>query len=296
MRPTGTLLQLAVCLSSLAPLTAAWPGWMPELDSIVVRRADSDSSTESKATETATADDSTETEESTKDSGKAVTTRNLNTAKVETDTDTASETGTATGKKGKSTATGKKNKSDSEETHTTFAADDPAGGVTIMTPITTAQATPLFKIGDNVNFVWNYTSLQGTPTAIDVLISCSSASETWTLTSNMTFETLVDFVWDSSVQATDVDAPLPVELYTLIIKDSDATITDTAEPGYLGVFSGLKFGMYTGKPYTPLADWTCVGCSGGPPKIDHHAAGFALTMSIITIASFTWFVAGLGLH
>ncbi|KAK7418879.1 hypothetical protein QQZ08_011088 [Neonectria magnoliae] len=294
MRPTGTLLQLAVCLSSLAPLTAAWPGWMPELDSIVVRRADSDSSAENKATETATADDSTETEESTKDSGKAVTTRNLNTAKVETETDKASETGTATGKNGKTTATGKK--SDSKGKHTTFSADAPAGGVTIVTPITTAQATPLFKIGDNVNFVWNYTSLKGTPTAVDVLISCSSASQTWTLTSNMTFETLVDFVWDSSVQATDVDAPLPVQLYTLIIKDSDATITDPAEPGYLSVFSGLKFGMYTGQPYTPLADWTCVGCNGGPPQIDHHAAGFALTMSIITIASFTWFVAGLGLH
>ncbi|KPM46277.1 hypothetical protein AK830_g319 [Neonectria ditissima] len=293
MRPTGTLLQLAACLSSLTPLTAAWPGWMPELEAIVVRRADSsDSTAESQATETASAEDSS----STKDSGKAVTTRNLNTAKVETDTASETGTGTATGKKGKSTTTGKKNKSDSEATHTTFAADDPAGGVTILTPITTAQATPLFKIGDYVTLGWNYTSLQGTPTAIDVLISCSSASETWTLTSNMTFETKVDFVWDSSVQATDADAPLPVELYTLIIKDSDASITDTADPGYLGVFSGLKFGMYTGKPYTPLADWTCVGCNGGPPKIDHHAAGFALTMSIITIASFTWFVAGLNLH
>lgn len=37
MRPTATLMRLALCLSSAAPLVSAWPGWLPELDALVVR-------------------------------------------------------------------------------------------------------------------------------------------------------------------------------------------------------------------------------------------------------------------
>lgn len=39
MRPTPALLKLAACLTSLAPLASAWPGWLPrpELDSLLVR-------------------------------------------------------------------------------------------------------------------------------------------------------------------------------------------------------------------------------------------------------------------
>ncbi|KAH7001830.1 hypothetical protein EDB80DRAFT_719254 [Ilyonectria destructans] len=286
MRPTGTLLQLAVCLSSLTPLTAAWPGWLPQMDSVVVlRRADS-------------SDTATDASETTKGSGKGMTTRNLNTAKVEetgTDTETGTETGTAT-KKSKATATGKKGKTTHAPTHTSYDVVDPAGGVTMLTPITTAQPTPLYMIGNFITFGWNYTSLQGTPTAVDVLVSCSTASETWTLTQNMTFKTKAEFVWDTSVEATDVNQPLPVELYTLIIKDSDASITDTVDAGYLAAYSGLQFGLYTGKPYTPLSEWSCVGCNAAPPSIDRHGVTMALTVSVITIASFTWFVTGLGLH
>ncbi|KAH7127696.1 hypothetical protein EDB81DRAFT_809881 [Dactylonectria macrodidyma] len=287
MRPTGTLLQLAVCLTSLTPLTAAWPGWLPHMDSVVVlRRADS----------TDTATDASETGTTT---GRAsITTRNLNTATIETDTASetntdATETGT---KKSKTTSTRKKGKTTAAETHTSYDVLDPAGGVTMQTPVTTAQATPLYKIGDYVTFGWNYTSLQGTPSAVDVLVSCSAASETWTLTTNMTFKTKAEFVWDTEAEATNADSPLPVNLYTLIIKDSDTSITDTADAGYLAVYSGLQFGLYTGRPYTPLSDWQCVGCNAAPPSIDRHAITMAVTVSVITIASFTWFVTGLGLH
>ncbi|KAH7131387.1 hypothetical protein B0J13DRAFT_610549 [Dactylonectria estremocensis] len=289
MRPAGTLLQLAVCLTSLTPLTAAWPGWLPHMDSVVVlRRADStDTATDASETGTAT--------------GKAsITTRNLNTATIETDTATETntdetETGTAT-KKSKTTSTRKKGKTTAAETHTSYNVLDPAGGVTMQTPVTTAQPTPLYKIGDYITFGWNYTSLQGTPSAVDVLVSCSTASETWTLTTNMTFTTKAEFVWDTEAEATNVESPLLVQLYTLIIKDSDTSITDSADSGYLAVYSGLQFGLYTGRPYTPLSDWECVGCNAAPPSIDRHAVGFAVTVSVITIVSFTWFVTGLGLH
>lgn len=38
MRPTSNILQLAVCLTSFAPLVTAWPNWLPNADSVVVRR------------------------------------------------------------------------------------------------------------------------------------------------------------------------------------------------------------------------------------------------------------------
>lgn len=165
-----------------------------------------------------------------------------------------------------------------------------------MTPATTAMATPLFKISDYVTFGWNYTSLQGTPTAIDVLVSCSDTAETYTLSANMTFATDVKFVWDTKDQANDAQAPLGNNLYTLIIKDSEAGITEMAEPGYLGAYSGLKFGLYAGRPYTPLPDWECTGCNAGVPAIDRHAVGTAITVSALTLATFTWFVIGFGLQ
>lgn len=287
MRPTGTLLQLAVCLSSLSPLAAAWPDWLPHIDTLVVRQDSSNS--KSSASATGTADLSSETTAN-------LNTANLNTAQAdETGTATdagTTETGTATGKKDKATTS----KKSSKATHTTYGANDATGGVSLQAPQTTLQATPLYKIGDDITFGWNYTSLQGTPTAIDVLVSCSSASATWTLTQNMTFETKVSYVWDTNSDGGVATQPLRVDLFTLIIKDSDASISDTADPGYLGTYSGLKFGLYTGQPYTPLSEWKCVGCNDGNSIFDKQALGLAMTMSIITFATFTWFVAGLGLQ
>lgn len=296
MRPAGTFLQLAVCLSSFTPLTTAWPSWLPELDSLVVRHPEVIRRADSSATETASGSKATATKDSSDSETTNFNTANLNTAVAETGTDTtegdATETGTNTGKNSKTT---KKNKS-SKSTHTTYDAEDPAGGVSLQTPATTAQATPLYKIGDYVTFGWNYTSLQGTPTAIDVLISCSTVTETWTLTQNMTFATKVTYVWDTDKDGDVEEKPLGVNLYTLIIKDSDASISDTADAGYLGTFSGLEFGLYTPQPYTPLSEWKCVGCSGANSLFNAQAFGFALTMSIITVATFTWFVTGLGLQ
>lgn len=165
------------------------------------------------------------------DSGQG---KDLNTAEPTQSGDTASETGTgsATGKKtGK--GTGKATGTKTGKTHSTFAPDSPPGGVSMLTPAPNLQATPLYKIGDDVTWSWNYTSLQGTPTAVDVLVSCSVASNTWTLTSNMTFATSVNYVWETKEEAGSVQNPLLTEMYTLIVKDSDTQITSAPEPGYL---------------------------------------------------------------
>lgn len=48
MRATPALFRLALCLSSLTPLVSAWPEWLPEIDSLVVRQDNGGDSTTSK--------------------------------------------------------------------------------------------------------------------------------------------------------------------------------------------------------------------------------------------------------
>lgn len=153
----------------------------------------------------------------------------------------------------------------------------------------------LYKIGDYVTWGWNYTNLQATPTAIDILATCSFASRMFTLTQNMTFDKQGSYTWDSGAyQSGHISSPLLTEEYNLIIYDSDSSISAGAEAGYLGTFEGPKFGLYAAQSYTPLNDgWTCATCSGALSPTERRAIGFALAMSLVTVLSFTWFVTGM---
>ncbi|KAI0603296.1 hypothetical protein F4775DRAFT_22870 [Biscogniauxia sp. FL1348] len=284
--------QLFTVALALAPhvLATAWPGWLPDIDSLVVRQ-DATTTAESTAQETGatTATDASSTDDSTETSadstatstGNEPQTTNLNTGGI---TSSGTRTGTATGTKGTSKTT----------SHKTYDAQDGAGGVAMITPATT-DGTTLYRIDNTVpiTWVWNYTSLQGTPSAIDVMISCSTVSATWTLTQNMTFEPTATFTWDSNAfQESNIASPLVVEQYTLLIIDSDSSVSATAEPGYLAAYNGFQFGMYTSRPYTALGEWKCATCSAASGDLDRKALGFAVTMSIITVMSFTWYVTG----
>ncbi|KAI1448324.1 hypothetical protein F5Y02DRAFT_304312 [Annulohypoxylon stygium] len=286
MKGTRSLGQLLTLSLALTPMVSAWPGWLPDLDTLVVRQDDSSSTQEvdapsTTATETAKSTASATASATDSSTDKATTTANSNDPKT-TNLNTAKITsGTATGN---STTT----------THKTFDAQDGAGGVAMITPATTAGTT-LYRIGDStpITWVWNYTSLQASPTAIDVLVSCSTASATWTLTQNMTFEPTATFKWDTkNYSESAVASPLLVAQYTLLIHDSDSSQDATAEAGYLAPYDGFTFGLYTARPYQDLGEWKCATCSGALGEADRQALGFAVTMSIITILSFTWYVTG----
>lgn len=254
MLPQRASLRLAAAFLSVCTLASAWPGWVPEANALVVRQ----------------------------DSG----------APAATPTPTGTSTGTGTNQplitpapKGNSTTGG----SNRNGTRQEFDPRDPAGGVAMITP-GPLDGTQLYKVGDYVTWAWNYTSLQASPTAIDVLVSCSAASRTWTLTQNMTFATRADYVWDTN---DNHGSPYLVAEYTLLVHDSDTAMTDRPQAGYLAPYSGFKFGVYTGQDYVPMASgWKCVSCSGAASTMDKHALGVALTTSVITVAAFTWFVAG----
>jgi hypothetical protein len=165
----------------------------------------------------------------------------------------------------------------------------------MMTPAV-ASGEQYFKIGDYVTFGWNYTSLEATPTAVNVLATCTANTQLYTIAMNVTIANNTNAVtWDTgSYQATAVQEPLLTETYTLIIYDAASSISATAQAGYLAVYDSYTFGMYTPQPYTPLADFQCATCSGALSDMHRRAIGLVLGMSLLTVLSFTWFVGGTG--
>jgi hypothetical protein len=112
-------------------------------------------------------------------------------------------------------------------------------------------STSYYKIGDQVTFAWNYTSVSKLPKAVDVLVSCTANQNLYTLALNQSAQQTGSFVWDTGKYQSTATVPLLTESYTLIIYDAESSISATAKPGYLGTYDGFIFGMYTPQPYTP---------------------------------------------
>lgn len=178
-----------------------------------------------------------------------------------------------------------------------------------------ATSTTYYKIGhgQEVTFVWNYTSLTVTPSAIDVVASCSLNSATYTLTQNMSVAPTGTFIWDTGKYQSTATIPLLTATYTLFVYDASKSLDDVPQAGYLGSQIGYSFGMYIPESYTPLngrslpfftqllkahltiLEFKCVTCNGALSDIQAQGLKFALGMAAITVASFTWFVGGLGI-
>ena len=121
----------------------------------------------------------------------------------------------------------------------------------MVTPNPIAQVT-YYKAGEYVTFAWNYTSLSVTPSAVDILASCSLNSYTYTIALNQTISNATQAVtWDTSLETAGSN-PLLTATYTLIIYDAAKEVTSTPSAGYLDTFNQFTFGMYTPQPYTPL--------------------------------------------
>ncbi|KAI1196613.1 hypothetical protein F5X97DRAFT_204990 [Nemania serpens] len=284
MRSPQQILTIALAFS---PLAAAWSQWLPDLDSLVVRQDDGSSSQKDPPTKTPSPGSSHSSDIPNETGSPKPTPSKGGDNNDDNNDDNGGRSSTTTKGGSKTTKAGPK--------HTQFNPIDPAGGVAMISPPTTS-AMPLYRIDDNdpITWKWNYTSLQGKPTAIDVLISCSRATATWTLTQNMTFAPTATFTWDSNkFQQEQIGNQLPVEQYTLLVYDAAGSFTDSPEPGYLAPYSGFQFGLYTAKPYSDLNQWKCITCSAAPGgPLDRQALGFALSMTLITVLSFTWYVTG----
>ena len=135
--------------------------------------------------------------------------------------------------------------------------------------------TTYYKIGDTVTFAWNYTSLSVTPSKIDVIVSCSANSATYTLASNASFDKTGSILWDTQPDETGT-APLLTETYTLIVHDAQKAVSAQAEAGHLGSYNQFMFGMYIPQSYTPR--------SGMEPRTTHFLVIANLFSSGMTVS------------
>ncbi|SPO01078.1 related to WSC4 Cell wall integrity and stress response component 4 [Cephalotrichum gorgonifer] len=273
MKFARSLVQAAFCLSTMSSLGAAMPTWVEELH-LIVRQDDA------KTTETPQETQKPSNDEETSSAKGGKNTANLNTGAT-LDPDATPTKGSKGGNSTKGTST------------ETFDVMDPVGRASFITP-NIYMGPPLYKAGDEITWVWNYTNLQAEPTAIDLILSCTRQSMAWTLTGNMSFQDPATYTWDSKVQATDPSQPLLTEEYILIVKDSDTEIGDTGKPGYLGR-TDQQMNIYLPRDPVSQADWNCPTCNSAPPELDPRALKFMGTMCLLTVLSFTWFVTGLNL-
>lgn len=268
-----TILLLFTAFSSAFP----WPKFLPEIDSLVVRQNNNDD-TSSTASKTASSSSPSETGSNSGSASGSVT---------------GSASRSATGSS-KATGSGSKTGSgttSSKTSKTSYDARLPAGGVSLVTPAVSSGAQ-YYKIGNDVTFAWNFTSLSASPTAINVMASCSVNNELYTIAMNQSVDA-TSVVWDTGSYQSTAAVPFPVASYTLIIYDADSSISAVAQAGYLGTYNQYTFGMYTPQAYTPLNEFVCATCSGALTNVERNALSFLFGMGVVTVLSFTWFIGGL---
>ncbi|TEY85898.1 hypothetical protein BOTCAL_0010g00380 [Botryotinia calthae] len=273
-----------------------WPRWLPEMDSLIAARADTSSPPADDNTASATASSTA----SATTAPKSTNTASETGSDSATGSQSASKTSSGSGTNKATTSGSKETSASATSTHgavgnsTTYNATYPAGGISLLTPA--PISTAYFKIGEYITFSWNYTSLQATPTAVNIMATCKANAQLYTIAVNQSVTASTQAVtWDTSgYQATAVGNPLLTETYTLIIYDADRSISAAYQPGYLSVYNTYSFGMYSPQPYTPLSDWVCATCSGALSDMERKTLKLMFGMGLITVLSFTWFVTGLG--
>ncbi|KAF1814816.1 hypothetical protein P152DRAFT_455856 [Eremomyces bilateralis CBS 781.70] len=284
--------QLLVALVSVSSIASAWPWPNKAIEAHVKRGVENliygrqDEST----SQTRSASDAQETT-SPSASGSAAA------SKSAPDSKTASITSSPSGSSrpsGSASDSGSASKTDSDASQTTeYDPRLPAGGIEMVKP-GRFDGQQYYKIGEYVTFKWNYTSLSATPTAIDVLASCSLNQATYTLTSNMTTGPTGEVVWDTKQYENTGTQELITEKYTLIIYDAASAITAIPKPGYLGLFSSFTFGMYQKQDYKDLDEFQCATClnSGALTAMERQTLTTMLTVAFVTMLSFTFFATG----
>lgn len=132
------------------------------------------------------------------------------------------------------------------------------------------------------------------PSAVDVVASCSLNSATYTVTQNMSMEATGTVIWDTGKYESSATIPLLTATYTLFVVDSEKSLSDTASAGHLGSNIGYSFGMYYPHSPTALPSFQCVTCNGALSEISKLGLKFVFGMATITFLSFTWFAGTFG--
>lgn len=157
-----------------------------------------------------------------------------------------------------------------------------------------ATTSTYIKLGEQATFVWNYTSLSVTPSAINIEAYCSQNRHYYTIAANQS-ATETSVVWDTSQYSdnnTD-DTPLINSNYQLYIYDANEDMNAVASAGYLASFNRYQFGIYSPQPYVPMDQFQCNGCQGkaksAAPQTDMLVVKMLMAFCLIIVASFMHF-------
>ncbi|KAL4954302.1 hypothetical protein BDW69DRAFT_194166 [Aspergillus filifer] len=278
------------CLLLLAVLSTAWQldGLMGH-GQLVARQDDSNSDSNSDSSDS-DSDTSTSAESATTGATPTSDDQPEETGTTTSSSDDSDETSTASTTSTKS-ADESKTTSHSNKT-TSVDARLPPGGISMLTPA--SSSTTYYKIDEEITFVWNYTSLSITPSAINVVASCSLNSATYTIASNVSVEETQTVKWDTGKFNANATAPLLTATYTLIVYDDSKDIDDTASAGELSSQNRYYFGMYERQSYQNLSNFVCATCNSALSSNEYMGLKLAVSMSLLTLASFTWFAGSFG--
>lgn len=278
MRPS----QLLAGLLAMTSVTAAMPDafanihGLGDVKNIFARQDDKSAS----ASEQQSSNQPTRT--TAAESGKASATNSDNNDDAST-TEKASVSGSQKASGSKTTGKSKA---------TSYDARLPAGGISMVTPGALA-GSQFYKVGDYVTFAWNYTSLSQTPSAIDILATCTANQATYTIAVNQSADQ-TSIVWDTK-NTPSGQVPFLTEKYTLLIYDAESSVSATAKAGYLGVFNTFQFGMYTPQPYVPFSEFECANCNGALSHFEKMTIKALLLTTGTTIGSLVYFTYTFGL-
>ncbi|KAL3491998.1 hypothetical protein BJX62DRAFT_203736 [Aspergillus germanicus] len=286
-----TYLFPLACLLLLAVLSKAWQLEEMHMGShgqLLPRQDDSDSDSETTTdADSATTGATPTADETASETETSTSTRSSSNDDDDNDSQTTSRPTVTSTRGSNSTHT-----SSSNRTTTSVDPRSPPGGISILTPA--ATSTTYYKVGDTLTFVWNYTSLEITPTAVNVIASCSINSATYTISSNMSVSETQSVEWDTGKYQANATIPLLTATYTLIVYDESKDVDDVASAGELSSQNRYYFGMYISQPYVDLDEYVCATCSGALSSTESQALKFGVGMALITIATFTWFATGFG--
>jgi hypothetical protein len=90
----------------------------------------------------------------------------------------------------------------------------------MITPAPTDGFT-LFKIGDPVTFVWNYTDLIVPPKHINVEAYCTDGANYFTITANASAD-MTKAVWDTGEYQSTATIKLPVYVFQRTVVSSES--------------------------------------------------------------------------
>ncbi|KAF9696873.1 hypothetical protein EKO04_004869 [Ascochyta lentis] len=279
MRPS----QLLAAILAMSTVTAAMPDafanihGLGDVRNIFARQDDNSAS----ASEQQSSNQPTRTS-AAESSGKASATNSDNKDDSKT-SDKASASGSQKASGSKTTGKSKV---------TSYDNRLPAGGLTMVTPGALA-GSQFYKVGDNVTFAWNYTSLSQTPSAIDILASCTANQATYTIAVNQSADQ-TSIVWDTK-NTPSGQVPFLTEKYTLLIYDAQSSVSAAPRAGYLAVFNTFTFGMYTPQAYVPLNEFECAICNGALSHTEKMTLKALLLTTGTTIGSLLYFTYTFGL-